>query len=214
MNTLLNASPAVLDNNAVITNNPAAIPTYLAMALAKTYKKNQYQVINDGMCITDSRCAWLSLDTIKAFLSGIEQKSMENFGYDSSRLGVRIYFGAYPKADAPAADWAPFPQTEPDGTPTRSYAGKHTILMVPTFNDVLNIDFDPNQIVSGTLPPHAIPKTMADIFSGPIIQPIIVMMQDHSSLVPPPEGMAPGHSAPLCGTSFMDCVDNLSPVID
>jgi hypothetical protein len=182
------------DCSNIQTDNPARLSAGMAKALVTNYKNNQLAVINQSgpQGSSDARSAWLSLSAMKKFICELEKTSLENLNMDASQLGVRIYYGAYPQAGA-AGDWSSFPSTLPDGTPTTNYAGKHTIVMVPTYNTVnamgvnVNVDFDPRFVTvdPGTL--KAAPKAMRDILSNP---GEIVMMQDHTSLAPPPDDLA------------------------
>ena len=50
-------------------------------------------IINDSLNIIDTRDIWFSLDTLKKYITYVEQQG-ERLGKEN--LGIRIYFAAYP----------------------------------------------------------------------------------------------------------------------
>ncbi len=178
----------------------------IAMNLVGNYAQNHLDVINhndnltairnDGS-ISDSRCVWFSLDTVNTFISAVQSLAAAKCGILNGGLGVRIYFGEYPAADSEL--W---------GTPAlpmelQQYAGMHTLLMVPTYNNgVVNVDFDPNFVN-----PNGTPKPMAQVcMPGGVINPAPLTMQNHGTLTPPPFDNAGTYGASV-GATFMDVVD-------
>jgi len=167
----------------------------LVYYLAKNYKDQQLTAINNNLNVgqSDARSVWFDLETLKRFIHEIETQTCGKCDNNSSqRLGVRIYYGAYPTDTTTWTDslWA----TALAGVPA-SYAGKHTVMMVPTYHNEANnteVDFDPRYVTSGCNftniesfynnmkenPPVNITLT---VLSG-----MATTAQNHGQLIPPP----------------------------
>lgn len=120
----------------------------LNLLRAVTYN---YQTGSNGIGKTKS--VWLSLEKIQQFIYDIQSKSC--ICGDSSKLGVRFYFGDYPALDL---DWTNGFKNDlnnpnaPEGdfraktllNGNNTYAGITSIFLVPTiFDGSKNVDFDP-----------------------------------------------------------------------
>jgi len=64
-----------------------------ANRLEENYKVTRAAVINDTLGYEDTREFWFSLDTLKKYISYVEQ---EGARMGKTNLGLRIYLGAYP----------------------------------------------------------------------------------------------------------------------
>lgn len=165
----------------------------LVYALAKNYKNNQLQAINNAHPgLNDARSVWFELETLKRFIFEIESQTCGKCDNDPSKmLGVRIYYGAYPDSAAwGSAEWS----AALEGVPVTN-AGKHTVMLVPTYHDNTTnaeIDFDPNYITTGcnfshidnfyakmaTNPPSSITLAILSTLNG--------TAQNHGEMIPPP----------------------------
>lgn len=113
--------------------------------------------------LNKTRSVWISLEKLKQFVYEIESKTCD---CDTSKLGVRVYFGVYPndvdwqQSTNPNGFWKDLNNPNaPDGdfraqiiaknqtlgqAARNTYAGITTIFMVPTINSGnVNWDFDP-----------------------------------------------------------------------
>lgn len=115
-------------------NIPTTIPqdfvydTSYAKTLVKNYANNQWQYINAAFSqygIKDSRCVWLSLESLQGFINAIQTSNP----LGTVPNGVRIYFGAY-SSEAP--------------NPDNPYNHLHTVVLLPTHSstDGKNYDYD------------------------------------------------------------------------
>ncbi len=140
----------------------------------------------------DARTIWFSMGTLKRFLWLIEKKSC-GLCIDKEKLGVRIYYGRYPQNFGTNQNYANIPGT---------YGGKHTLFMVPTYNNGgINIDFNPAhkdscrpmaiKNIPGTggdyliLSPNARMYTNNSVTNTPSD-----VIQNHGDLMPPPANIS------------------------
>ena len=68
-----------------------------AKTLEQEFVLTRGQIINDSLDIVDTREFWFSLDSLKRYIEYVEYEAGKQ---KLSNLGVRVYFGAYPKNDA------------------------------------------------------------------------------------------------------------------
>ena len=191
----------------------------LVYYLAKNYKNQQLAAINSGLfagaganppTAGDARSVWFDLETIKRFIYEIESQTCGKCDNSSKVLGIRIYYGAYPDSSAwRDTAWRGALESVP-----MAYAGKHTVMMVPTYHDDetnAEMDFDPNHVTQGcdftnietfysnmkTNPPSSITLTVLAGMNG--------TAQNHGELVPPPFS---GASILDKGAGIMYAADN------
>ena len=162
--------------------------TKAAYIMVSNYRKNHWMNTN-GSCPpfrdnpdeTDARSAWFNLDTLKAFINTIETMSCKR---DKScpqlQLGIRIYYAEYP------SDTISLRRIY--GITNAQYAGMHTLLMIPTFNDSISkqdIDFDPF-VLNNTTPCQFKPAfdSLPAICALP--PTTTVTARNHGGLIPPP----------------------------
>ncbi len=78
----------------VVVNPPAQTISFEeANRLEETYKQTRAAILNDTLGYEDTREFWFSLDSLKKYISYVEQ---EGARMGKSNLGLRIYLGAYP----------------------------------------------------------------------------------------------------------------------
>lgn len=65
-----------------------------ANALEEDYITTRYDILKDTLKIEDTRDFWFSIDTLKKYIAYVEHEAK---GKGLSNLGVRIYYGSYPK---------------------------------------------------------------------------------------------------------------------
>src|ERR1035437_4347127 len=191
-------------------DNFIGIDANIAMKLVGNYAQNHLNVINGNANLTsirqtgtisDSRAVWFSLDTLNSFISTIQNMAASKCSVINGSLGIRIYFGEYPAADS--ALWGT--PALPVGPPQllERYAGMHTLVMVPTYNNgSVNMDFDPNFVNPGGTP---MPMSAVCLIPGGI-NTTPLTMQNHGSLSPPPFELA-GQYGAATGAAFLDVVD-------
>ena len=126
----------------------STLKTSLISDLVERYRKNQLTYINQHMpeSDSDSHSIWFDLDTIKKFIYHIEKNVQINRVSNGAKLGLRIYYGAYPEASeftSPGYEDIAYLATDPQ---TMKYGLKHTLIFIPTiYNESLvdNVDFNP-----------------------------------------------------------------------
>ncbi|MET3537609.1 hypothetical protein [Chryseobacterium limigenitum] len=124
------------------TGTPNTMSSSFVQKLIDNYRNNQLTAINTKFGIEDAHSIRFDLATLKKFISDIENEAKKvDSGITENDLGVRFYYAAYPQAD----NWDIMENT-PIGT---NYAGKHTLVMVPTLKmgnaegEILSYDFNP-----------------------------------------------------------------------
>jgi len=119
-------------------------------ALVKNYRENQLNVIKQNMKVDDAHSVWFDLQTLKNFISEIESKSINGDpNMTEQDLGIRFYYAAYPQNQ----EWIDMKAQHPDffqnTNITDDYAGKHTLILIPTVKktdsngNYLHYDFNP-----------------------------------------------------------------------
>ena len=163
-----------------------------AMELVSNYRNNHWMKINgncapfniatmagkkDADTIIDSRSAWFDLGTLKKFIHTIEVSSCCDT-CPNLVLGIRIYYAEYPQ------DTAELRVRYNVNNP--SYAGLHTLLMIPTFRDEISrdVDFNPGQIIRTGC---SVLSTFETTTTGPVFSMLpSTTAKNHGGLAPPP----------------------------
>lgn len=132
-------------SNSENNDEPAAPNTMLTpfiQGLIDNYRIRQLNTINDAMNIDDAHSIWFDLPTLKKFIADIEAETQKvDTNITESNLGVRFHYAAYPRIE----DW----DQMADQPIVQEYAGKHTLVMIPTLKiadengEMLNYDFNP-----------------------------------------------------------------------
>jgi hypothetical protein len=127
---------------------PATLTTQMVKSMVTQYSGAQLNSIQKDSLINhvpeDARSIWFDLETLKQFMYQIEHNAGNHFAEsDKKKLGVRIYYAAYPsntKMREMAAD-----QTDPNFSYNPAYENLHTLVMIPTISgaDKENYDFNP-----------------------------------------------------------------------
>lgn len=172
----------------------------LAYKLAKNYKNNQLVAINNALfpgaangSDGDARSVWFDLETLKRFIYEIESQTCGKCNNSSKVLGVRIYYGAYPDSTA----WSDSMWTTALAGVPSNYAGKHTVMLVPTYHNAATnaeIDFDPKHVTTGcnftniesfyeTMKEGQLANVTLTVLSG-----MSGTAQNHGQMIPPPYG--------------------------
>ncbi len=132
---------------------PSTLTTSLVRDMINQYRSNQYVAINNSRDSLgpDAHSIWFDLDTIKKFIYHIERNVIKNSTITDNKLGLRIYYAAYPKLSEftnPYNKDIAFMATDPL---KKQYATRHTLIMIPTiFNKDLNgdVDFNPLDVTT------------------------------------------------------------------
>jgi len=149
----------------------------------------------------DARSAWFSLETLKKFIHTIESQTCNNkpASCPVPRLGVRIYYAEYPTTKAGIDSFQQY-----GAAIDYTYAGLHTLLMIPTFDldSNVHVDFDPSKI-------STCPLTSVFDSAGIVGSTITALSaQNHGGLAPPPVyASGPGGYWTVSGAYFMRYVD-------
>lgn len=102
--------------------------------MVNLYRDNQLQSIQ-GSTIRpmndDAHTIWFNLDTIKKFIYHIEKNVKSNPDTKDSKLGLRIYYAAYPESTLWRSNYKNLTDLLNDPV-TSQYGKKHTLVMLPT----------------------------------------------------------------------------------
>ena len=82
--------------------------------------------------VTDANTIWFELDSIKKFIYTIEKKVKNNPGTENSKLGLRIYYAAYPEKSKWDLDEYKDLRVFRGNPITEQYEKMHTLVMLPT----------------------------------------------------------------------------------
>ncbi len=126
---------------------PATLTTGLIKSMVTKYDDTQLDYIQTAtgtVVPADARAIWFDLETLKKFLYHLEHNVDKNYAEGANKkLGVRIYYSAYP--DAKKMDAFMAQQDDPTYQFDPAYANLHTLIMIPTITgkDGQNFDFNP-----------------------------------------------------------------------
>jgi hypothetical protein len=177
------------------------IPLTVADLMYNIYGTKQYNTLTGNALpnSSDSRSVWFSLDVLKKFFYKVED-TLHNQGKNQAmRLGIRFYFGTYPEGKSFSSN--PYFNQLP-----ANYAGKHTLFLVPTFDEIVNNitvhkefnAFRQSGELNMLLPMQPILlDTSTTVSTTPVSIFTItndIYMQNHGEVGPPP--------APIAGTTF------------
>lgn len=160
--------------------------------MARNYKQKQHTAIkNANENMNDARSVWFDLETLKRFIDEVERQTCNNCtGTTTTQLGIRMYYGTYPDSSEWNDEyWSQNLQGLPE-----SYAGRHTIMMVPTYRNTegVNVDFDPAYITSDCNFAnidsfYQLMKSDPSLdFNFTILSAMSTTSQNHGDLIPPP----------------------------
>lgn len=179
---------------------PSTLTTSLVRDMINQYRSNQYLAINNSRdsLEPDAHSIWFDLDTIKKFVYHIERNVAKNSTDTDNKLGLRIYYAAYPKLSEftkPYNKDIAFMATD---TLKKQYATRHTLIMIPTiFNKNLNgdVDFNPLDVTTYNGYVSSVIKKENQIvhYQSPKYQPMVlatassgdIMARNHGNLIPP-----------------------------
>ncbi len=149
-----------------------------AVKMVTNYTADHWMAINNANSgnIKDSRSVWLSISRIKGFINAIEDSAINKLPGCCCDLGIRIYFAEY---DSALIDTF---QRQTNGTfnpNNEHYAGKTTVLLIPTYKwtDGTQHDFNPIDptIRCNMLQPESTWH-----------HPIMALAMNHGGVIPPP----------------------------
>jgi hypothetical protein len=109
--------------------------------LINNYRNNHLAFVRDRLGIDDAHSIHFDLDTLKKFISDIENETQNAPNITDQDLGIRFYYTAYPKKE----DW----DIMKESSIGPEYAERHTLVMVPTMiaddgeGNRLPYDFNP-----------------------------------------------------------------------
>ena len=193
-------------------DNVSTLKTGLISDLVERYRSKQLSYINERMYPmihhsdpdldpehSDAHTIWFDLDTIKKFIYHIERNVQRNATTSENKLGLRLYYAAYPEQSE-------FKNNEDlkdlDNDPmTQKYGLKHTIVMIPTiYNSSIGDDVDFNPLDKDTYKGYISEKKNIKVNDEPILlapyqaqgyEPMAlspstrVVARNHGTLYPP-----------------------------
>lgn len=126
---------------------PATLTSNLIKSMVTKYGDTQLDYIQNAtgtVVPEDAKAIWFDIETLKRFLYHVEYNTSKNPALSrDKRLGIRIYYAAYPKN----ADMRIFAQSQTDSTFSFNpdYENHHTLVMIPTIagTNGENYDFNP-----------------------------------------------------------------------
>lgn len=182
MKTKPNLENATLDT----TTDPSTMLTTLIQNLVDNYRNSQLAEINANLDIDDAHSIWFDLGTLKKFIADIECEAQRvNPEISENDLGIRFYYAAYPTV----ANWSQIGNLPI----SQDYAGKHTLVMIPTLRmedesgEPCNYDFNPLNPDTYTRSGND-PKFEAEalaLSSRETSSPNETLAQNHGQLIPP-----------------------------
>jgi hypothetical protein len=162
---------------------PNTMLTPFIQGLIDNYRVRQLSVINDAMNIDDAHSIWFDLPTLKKFIADIEAETQKvDTAITESNLGVRFHYAAYPRIE----DW----DQMADQPIVQEYAGKHTLVMIPTLKiadengEMLNYDFNPMDSSTYSITQEKGNENKQVMAMG-VQSPKSILCQNHGALIPP-----------------------------
>ncbi len=195
----------------------------IAYQMVSNYRMNHWKIINnycepfkssdamattspdDPSVVNDARSAWFNLDTLKQFINTIESLTcIKDTSCDHPlKLGIRIYYAEYPlSADSLHINY---------GITDGQYAGMHTLLMIPTYDNGLHdVDFDPYSFYGSNCSFKSVFDLLTPICALP--PTTSVNARNHGGLIPPPYRFTDDWNN--SGATFMKFVDFVNDNVD
>lgn len=125
-----------------LNSAPNTMSCEFIQTLINNYRNNHLAFVRDRLGIDDAHSIHFDLDTLKKFISDIENETRKNApNITDQDLGIRFYYAAYPKKE----DW----DIMKESSIGPEYAERHTLVMVPTMmaddgeGNRLPYDFNP-----------------------------------------------------------------------
>jgi hypothetical protein len=144
------------------------LPADLICGMINNYRNPQGNINNE----TDSHSVRFNIEELKQFIYHMEKRAqLQDSSITSDRLGIRFYVARYPSQ---------LPQEileHPDVKP--SYAGKKTLVLVPTRKDIVNGDevHTDYNILDGQI--------YSQYFNSSNMSSTPFLAMNHGSLIPP-----------------------------
>lgn len=163
--------------------HPSKLSTSLVREMIANYKQTQLKSIGNSVA-NDANSILFDLDTLKKFISDIERGVKQNQPNVENKLGIRIYYAAYPvKSKWGQAGYKHLKGLLGDQI-TQLYERKHTLIMLPAIRNGKGIytDFNPMDLKTY----NGFKKKAAGIqgFVGEVDTTDILAL-NHGQLIPP-----------------------------
>lgn len=135
----------------------------LVSEMVDNYRNHQLKsIINSttSPMVFDAHSVWFTLETLKDFITTIEEEVAKNSEFPTKNLGVRFYYAAYPEKNNYSVELNTIPA---------EYEKLHTVIALPTTEiDGANYDFDPfnTNTYNGTKPTGTGLSIMAENHGG------------------------------------------------
>jgi hypothetical protein len=166
-NTIVNTKTDTLFKNLPVTENlsnssicmdysnysPSELSARLVKSMISTYQNNQLVSIKSSTVpnpmVDDAHSIWFDIDTLKKFIYHIEKSVKQNDPNVSHRLGIRIYYAAYPHSGLWGTTGYEALSSFSTDSEKSQYSKMHTLVMIPTILNGTNFcDFNPKDFSS------------------------------------------------------------------
>ncbi|MVO10430.1 hypothetical protein GOQ30_14745 [Flavobacterium sp. TP390] len=167
------------------SSKPNTLKQSLVNEMIQQYRNNQLATINKTNIENDAHSIWFELETLKKFITDVENEAKKNGNTSSNDLGIRFYYAAYPekvKWGTTGYEELSFLLNSPI---TQQYENKHTLVMIPTIDvEGKNVDFNPMDKNTFTGFQNTTKKGDYKIMSKTSANSDITA-QNHGNLIPP-----------------------------
>ena len=134
------------------TENMSTLDVDLVHTMVNGYRNNQLNFIKTNSSFKapdDAHSIWFDLITLKKFLYHIENISKKEKNIDVKKLGVRIYYAAYPVLDKYEGPFKDLKVMRDDPEKSK-YGALHTLVMIPTIENSAGVSIDFNPLDTNT----------------------------------------------------------------
>ncbi len=178
----------VVDTTATLPSTRAVKSSTMSYKLINeminNYRDNQLVAIESASpnaIKEDAQSIRFDIETLKAFIASVETNARNNG--NTKNLGIRFYYAAYPEVNKWTTEGYEDLQELLDDPITQQYGNKHTLIMIPTMEQVngRHVDFNPldvNTYDNGII-------VDAEDVSRYTKQTTSGAAQNHGSLIPP-----------------------------
>ncbi len=163
--------------------NPSKLSTSLVREMISNYRQTQLKSIGNSVS-NDASSILFDLDTLKKFISDIERGVRQNQPNVDNKLGIRIYYAAYPlKSKWGQSGYKHLKDLLGDQI-TQLYERKHTLIMLPAIKNSKGIYTDFNPLDLKTYSGFKKQLNGVQRFAGSVDSTDILAL-NHGQLIPP-----------------------------
>lgn len=170
--------------------NPSKLRASLVREMVNNYRSTQLKSIG-GAVSNDASSILFDLDTLKKFINDIERGVSQNQPNVQNKLGIRIYYAAYPLKSKWTQNGYKHLKTLLGDEITQLYERKHTLIMLPAIRTSKGIysDFNPMDLKTYS----GFKKQLSGVqrFAGEVDTTDIPAL-NHGQLIPPASNIGEG----------------------